>query len=124
MAYTVHQCAHFSADPQKSHGNAICQIVRYLIGTRDQGIIMQPSGNDFEVTVDSDFAGNWKKETAVDKILTAKSQSGHLVIYSGCLVLTSVSFGFTCSYHILATLIVTLSFFVNWRESQHSTDFN
>ena len=89
LAYAVHQCARFSADPRKSHANAIWQIVRYLIGTRDRGIIMQPSGNDFEVAVDSDFAGNWNRDTAADDIMTAKSRSGHVVMYSGCPVLWS-----------------------------------
>ena len=44
---------------------------------------MKPSGNDFEVAVDSDFVGNWNKETAADDIMTAKSRSGHVVMYSG-----------------------------------------
>ena len=50
---------------------------------------MQPTGNGFEVAVDSDFAGNWNKETAADDIMTAKSQSGHVIMYSGCPVLWS-----------------------------------
>ena len=36
------------------------RIVRYLIGTRERGIILKPNKNiDIEVFVDADFSGNW-----------------------------------------------------------------
>ena len=40
--YAVHQCARFSADPKLCHERAIKQIVRYLKGTKDKGIILKP----------------------------------------------------------------------------------
>jgi hypothetical protein len=40
IAYAVHQCARFSANPKASHSVAVRNIVRYLIGAADQGIII------------------------------------------------------------------------------------
>jgi hypothetical protein len=89
ISYAVHQCARFASNPKKSHANAIRQIVRYLIGTENQGIIMDPVGSDFVVAVDSDFAGSWNRETADTDTMTAKSRSGHVIVYAGCPILWS-----------------------------------
>ena len=40
IAYAVHQCARFSANPKASHAAAVRNIVRYLIGTPEQGIVL------------------------------------------------------------------------------------
>ena len=40
IAYTVHQCAHFCANPKKSHGEAVKVIGRYLLGTANKGLIL------------------------------------------------------------------------------------
>ena len=73
IAYAVHQCAHFSVAPHKSHALAVRQIVRYLLGTKDKGIILDPKGNDFIVWCDANFCGNWNKDTAMSDPVTAKS---------------------------------------------------
>ena len=49
IAYAVHQCARFAANPKKSHALAVQHIARYLVETKDKGIILRPSGNDFSV---------------------------------------------------------------------------
>ncbi len=41
--YAVHQCVRFSSDPRLSHERAVKRIVRYLKGTKDQGIILTPN---------------------------------------------------------------------------------
>ena len=46
IAYTAHQCACFSVAPRKYHTLTVRQIVRYLLGTKDKGIILDPKGND------------------------------------------------------------------------------
>ena len=79
LAYAVHQCARFSANPKKSHANAVKQIVRYLIGTRDKGLILKPTGNEFEVYCDSNFVGDFNKDTAHFDVMTAKSRGGHII---------------------------------------------
>jgi hypothetical protein len=87
IAYAVHQCARFSANPRASHAAAIRQIVRYLIGTRDKGLILSPTKHEFVVWCDADFAGNWNKDTSAVDIMTAKSRSGYVITYASCPVL-------------------------------------
>jgi Reverse transcriptase (RNA-dependent DNA polymerase) len=43
IAYAVHQCARFSANPKTKHTKAVKLIRRYLKYTRDKGIICTPS---------------------------------------------------------------------------------
>jgi hypothetical protein len=85
LAFSVHQCARFSSDPKKSHADAIKHIGRYLMGTRDKGIILKPDNQQsFIVYADADFVGNWRKETAESESMTAKSRTGFAITYSGC----------------------------------------
>jgi hypothetical protein len=85
IAYAVHQCARFSSNPKKSHANAIKYLCRYLMGTKEKGLILcaDPS-KSFEVHVDCDFAGNWVKEDAMNDPSTAKSRTGYIISYGGC----------------------------------------
>jgi hypothetical protein len=84
IAYAVHQCARFSANPKKSHALAIQHIVRYLVGTKDKGLLLNPAGTEFSVYVDSDFCGTWDCATASSNAMTAKSRSGHVITYANC----------------------------------------
>ena len=84
IAYAVHQCARFSANPKKSHALAIQHIVRYLVGTKDKGLLLNPAGTEFNVYVDSDFCGTWDRATAGSDAMTAKSRSGHVITYANC----------------------------------------
>ena len=45
IAYAAHQCARFAADPRKPHGDAVRWLGRYLLGTRDKGMILRPDPN-------------------------------------------------------------------------------
>ena len=38
IAFAVHQTARFSHRPMQCHGDAVKHIVRYLIGTKDEGL--------------------------------------------------------------------------------------
>jgi Reverse transcriptase (RNA-dependent DNA polymerase) len=80
IAYAVHQCASFSSDHKSEHGSALKWLGRYLHGTREQGIIMRPTGNSFDVYVDADFAGNWIPNEAMDAANTARSRYGYIVM--------------------------------------------
>jgi hypothetical protein len=85
IAYAVHQCARFSSNPKKSHANAIKYLCRYLMGTKDKGLILKADPTkSFEVHVDCDFAGNWVKEDAMNDPSTAKSRTGYVISYGGC----------------------------------------
>ena len=83
IAYAVHQCARFSSDPKIDHARAVEHLVKYLEGTKEKGIIMQPKeGPVLEVYADADFSGNWNKNTAEFDSSTAKSRSGFVIYFA------------------------------------------
>ena len=84
LGYAVHQCARFCEAPTTSHTDAVHHIVRFLIGTRDEGIILKPREQSLECYADADFCGLWNKETASEDTSTAKSRMGYLITYAGC----------------------------------------
>jgi hypothetical protein len=55
IAYSVHQCARFTANPKLSHAEAVKNIVRYLKGTRTMGIILNPKEQALECYADASF---------------------------------------------------------------------
>jgi len=84
IAYSVHQCARFSANPKRSHEEAVKRICRYLLATKDKGLILRPNFNKgFECYADADFAGNWCPEDC-DDLASAISRSGYLITFAGC----------------------------------------
>ena len=86
ISFAVHQCARFSSDPKQSHVAALRRIGRYLQGTKDKGLIINPNKDQkMEVWTDADFAGNYLKENPhidVDS-MTSKSQSGYVITFAG-----------------------------------------
>ena len=83
IAYALHQCARFSADPKIEHGAAVKWLGRYLRATRDKGLIFKPTAQSFDCWVDADFAGNWDPLDASHPS-TARSRSGFIFAYAGC----------------------------------------
>ena len=84
IAYAVNQCARFTHCPRASHATAVKRILRYLNGTKDNGMILKPTGTaKIDCYVDADFAGLWKVEDDQDPI-SVKSRSGHLITFMGC----------------------------------------
>jgi hypothetical protein len=60
LSFAVHQCAYYSSSPIALHKLAIKQIWRYLLATRDWGLILHPSHNlKLDMYVDADCAGMW-----------------------------------------------------------------
>jgi hypothetical protein len=84
IAFAVHQCARFSADPKVEHGKAVKWIGRYLLASKDKGIVLKPKDESFEVYADADFSGNWNREEASDDPDTARSRTGFVIFYAGC----------------------------------------
>ena len=83
LAYAVHQCSRYSSNPRKAHGDAVKNIGRYLLGTHDKGMIIEPNiDRSFEVHVDPDFCGNWHKECAHEPD-SARSRHGYIISYAG-----------------------------------------
>jgi hypothetical protein len=80
IAYAVHQCARFANNPKESHANAVKYLCRYLLGTKNEGLILRPDpSKSFEIHVDCVFAGNWVKEDAMNDPSTTKSRTGHVI---------------------------------------------
>ena len=42
ISVSVHQCARFTDHPKRSHAEAVKRIGRYLLGTRDKGLVINP----------------------------------------------------------------------------------
>jgi hypothetical protein len=85
IAYCVHQGARFSEVPKESHAEAVMHICRYLLPTREQGLILDPQDKkSFEVYADADFCGNWNRSTAMNDMSTAKSRTGYIISFAGC----------------------------------------
>ena len=44
-AFAIYQCVRYTFEPKKSHEDAVKQIGRYLKGTMDKGLILNPSND-------------------------------------------------------------------------------
>ena len=56
-----HQCAKFNNIPHLSHEQAVKRLCRYLLDTRDKGMIYIPDTlRGLECYIDADFAGGRK----------------------------------------------------------------
>lgn len=129
----VHQRARFSANPKRSHANAVRCLCRCLAGTKDKGLILcADSSKSFEVHGDCDFAGNWVKEDAMSDPSTAKSRTGCIVSCGGCPVLwasklqTEVVLSSTESEHVgpsesLRVAVVMMSLLVEIQDFRIKT---
>ena len=82
LAYSVHQCVRFCANPKKSHGEAIKKISWYLLSTREKGMILWPTEEAFECWVDASHTGEWNCADAMLDMKTAKSWTGYIITYA------------------------------------------
>ena len=84
ISVSVHQCARFSESPKKSHAEAVKHIGRYLLATRDKGLMIQPNKDwHFDCWVDADFAGNWHQADAYIDPMSSKLWSGWIIRFAG-----------------------------------------
>ena len=87
IAYAVSQVARFSHCPKQSHAEAVKMIVRYLSGTKSEGIIFKkPKILKLECYVDADYAGLYNRESP-DNPTSVKSRTGYIISVGGCFVL-------------------------------------
>ena len=85
IAYATHQCAQFVSNPCKPHGAAVQWLCKYLIATKDKGMVYTPDPTKgLEVFVDADFAGNWDPAEAATDRGTARSRHGYIIRYANC----------------------------------------
>ena len=59
--------------PKKQHTKSVHNIGRYLMGTKDKGLIFRPTKDSFQVYVDADFAGTWGEADPSAERNTAQS---------------------------------------------------
>ena len=82
IQFAVHQCAKFTHNPKQSHGNAVKKIVRYLRGTREQGLRFskRPTTETIRLDcfVDASFAPLFGYEH-YDDPKNAESRTGYLI---------------------------------------------
>jgi len=84
IAFAVHQCARFTHDPRAPHSVAVKQIVRYLKGTADKGLIMTINEKtSVDCCVDTDFCGAYNKKFDLQDPATAKSRTGYVIYVFG-----------------------------------------
>jgi hypothetical protein len=63
LAYSISQVACFMFNPKHLHEIALKRISRYLIGTKDKGMIIKPKNTiDIDAYPDADFAGLYGHE--------------------------------------------------------------
>ena len=83
IAFAVHQCAQFVSNPNSTHQKAVKHLCRYLLGTRDKGLILRPKDHCLTAYIDADFAGLWHKDFA-HQHKTALSRTGFIICYANC----------------------------------------
>ena len=71
-------------EPKQSHERAVKHIVRYLLDTKDKGIIYKPDiSKVLECYVDADFAWAWW-DGDHDSPESVLSRTGYVIMYAGC----------------------------------------
>ena len=72
---------------QRSHEAALKLIGRYLLGTKNKGLIIDPT-RDLKIDAypDADFAGLYNYEDSCDPVCV-KSRTGYVITVAGCPVL-------------------------------------
>ena len=89
LTYSVSQVARFMFTPNHRHEVAIKMIGRYLIGTWDKGMILNPSATlNINAYPDADFAGLYGYENNNDPVCV-RSRTGFVITVANCPVLWS-----------------------------------
>lgn len=91
IAFAVHQCARYSFSPTRMHAEYVKKLGRYLLQTRDKGLILKPmpSGNiKIDCYVDADFAGLWNSEDNQDPHCV-RSRTGYVICIGGSPIIWS-----------------------------------
>lgn len=61
IAFAVHQLGRWASDPKWFHFQHACKILKYLKGTRDYRLKINPTDNIIRIYSDADFAGDKTK---------------------------------------------------------------
>ena len=89
ITFAVQQCARFCNEPMQEHEEAVKRICRYLLKTKDKGMVFHPDkSRGLECYVDADFAGSWHNRSSHDPI-SSHSRTGYVICYGGCPIIWS-----------------------------------
>lgn len=84
ITMAVQQCARFCNEPKREHEEAVKRICRYLLNTKNDGLVMKPDkSRGLECYVDADWAGSWLDRSSHDP-LSSHSRTGFVILYAGC----------------------------------------
>ncbi|KAL7523656.1 hypothetical protein ACHAWF_003506 [Thalassiosira exigua] len=84
ISMAVHQTARFCNNPKLCHEQAINRLGRYLLHTKDGGIIYNPDKSiGLECYVDADFAKDWSQADA-DDAENVMSRTGFIIMFANC----------------------------------------
>ena len=84
ISFDVHQCNQFTHNTKVSHKTAVKRICRYLQGTKDNGLVFNPSKKlVVDCYADADFAGMWGPENPQDPIFD-RSRTVFVVTFANC----------------------------------------
>ena len=87
IAFATHQCARYTFAPKQSHEDALKRIGRYLKGTLENGLILNPSDElKIDCYPDANFAGLWNRDEKQDPHCV-RSRTGYVICLSDCPVL-------------------------------------
>ena len=81
ISFAVHQCARLTHNTKASHETALKMICRYLQGTKDNGLVFNPSKKlVIDCYADAYFAGPWVHENPQYPIC-ARIRTGFVVTF-------------------------------------------
>ena len=84
ISFAVHQCARFTHNTKVSHETALNRIFRYLQGTKENGLVFNPSKKlVVDCYSDADFAGLWVHEDPQDPSCS-RIRTGFVVTFANC----------------------------------------
>ena len=87
LDYCVSQADRFTFAPKHSHEEALKKIGRYLLATRDKGLILNPSEKlNVDAFPDADFTGLYGYEDSLDPVCV-RSRTGYVINVANCPVL-------------------------------------
>ena len=116
IAYAVHQCARYSTNPRRLHTQVVIYLAKYLKGTRNDGIVLDPQREEGVVVfADADWSGNWNIQEAEDDEATAKSRTGFVVMFARCIIL------FASKIQSLVALSTTEAEYISLSQSLRET---
>jgi hypothetical protein len=89
LQFAVHQVCWFAHSPKKLHGQAVKEIIRYLVKTRDHRLeFVRNMGEGLDCHVDTYFAGLWGCEDHQDPV-SVRSRTGFTLTLFRCPILWS-----------------------------------